>query len=632
MGGYGAGFLLKKQGGYKSGVKRKVIENLLKTLDFMQISLDIIFIIWYNLSMEKQIENLTNEAKTEYILSLESELEKMASEIQEWQGEMERQASEARKRQEEIEKKDAEIERLGAKLEKAEKEYLRLHENFEKLRKMLFGRSSEKTRFIEDASQLSFLSRVFNEVEAFATQAGKEEASEIEVPGHTRKKKRSREELLEHLPVFEVLYDTDEADRVCGACGGDTRYLGKEHVRDEIEIVPAKMYINRISRVNYVCDSCHKDEDQARIIKSEVPEPVIKHSLASPSAAASVIYQKFINSMPLARQEKDWSYNGVNIGRATLGNWVLKASREHLFPLYDLMKESLLSAKIIAADETDIQVLKETDRQPQTKSKMWAYRTIGKVSSPPIILFEYQPGRLGAYAANFLRGFKGMLMTDAFTGYNAVEGVIHCYCWAHCRRHWYDALPKNPEGSKAKIGLDYCDELFRLERKWADLPPEERFEKRSIEAKPVLDAYFAWALSLDYLVGSKLGKAAEYSINHKTGLLAYLLEGEAEISNNRLEGMSIRKFVIGRKNFVAVDTVAGAKASAVCYSIVLTAWENGLNVYEYLKHLFQELPKRRKNKGSDILENCLPWSKSLPEKCYIHKPADNDNSEQLTLQ
>ena len=549
------------------------------------------------LSMEKQLSNLSNEALIEYTLSLESEIKKKQSEI-----------------------------------EKLKKEYTFLSENFEKLRRMLFGRSSEKTRFIEDADQLSFLSHLINEAEAFAAQAGKEEITEIEVPGHTRKKKRSREELLASLPVFEVLCDIKEEGRVCGACGSNIRYLGKEHVRDEIEIVPAKMYINRYSRANYVCDECHKEENQARIIKSEAPEPVIRHSLASPSAVANVIYQKYVNSMPLARQETDWSYNGVNIGRATLGNWVLKASREHLQPVYDMMKDELLKATIIAADETDVQVLKEKDKEPSAKSKMWVYRTINKGHSPPVILFEYQPGRSGAYAANFLKGFNGTLLTDGYTGYNAVSDVKHIKCWAHVRRRWYDAMPKDPTGSKAKTGLDYCDELFRLEREWAGLTPEERHKERNIRAKPLLDEYFAWVETLDYTVGSKFGKAAEYSTNHKAGLLGYLEDGEAEISNNRIEGKNIRKFVIGRKNFVAIDTVAGAKASAICYSLVITAWENGLNVYEYLKHLFEELPKRRKEKDAFCLEAYLPWSASMPDRCYLkpHAP-DKDSERQLMM-
>ena len=443
----------------------------LETVDFSAF-------LWYHLIMGKMTKNLTKEELIETIIKLE-----------------------------------AEAERKQEQYEKLQKENLRLNENFEKLRRMLFGQSSEKSRFIDDADQLSFMARIINEAEVFAKDAGKEELSEIQVPGHTRKPKRTREELLASLPAVEVLLDTEEENRICDACGSSTRYLGKEQVRDEIEIIPQRMYIKRYVRANYVCDACHQSENQARIIKSDVPDPVIKHSLASASAVAHIMYQRYVNAMPIARQEKDWCYQGVQVGRATLGNWVLKSTKEHLFPLYERMKEELLSGAVIAADETDIQVLKEKDRLPSTKSKMWVYRSISRSvdqdGPPPIIIFEYQPGRSGEYAKNFLRGFKGFLMSDAYQGYNAVPDVTHCYCWSHMRRYWHRALPKNPKGSKAKIGLTFCDKLFELERQWKDLPSSERYIKRNQYAKFYSDAYFKWVESLNVLEGSSLGKSGQ---------------------------------------------------------------------------------------------------------------------------
>lgn len=573
--------------------------------------------------MEKMIKTLTDEELIEYIERLQIATDKLQLEVEEKKAAYEKQ-------QAEHEKQQADYEKLQVDHDKLQNDHTILLENFEKIRKLIFGQSSEKRRFIEDADQLSFIGRIFNEAEVFAKEATKDELQEVGVTGHVRKPKRTREELIASLPVFEVLCDTKEEDRNCDACGSETRYLGKEHVRDEIEIIPQKMHIIRYSRANYVCDECHKTENQAHIIKSPVPEPVIKHSLASPSAVAGVMYQKFVNSMPIARQEKDWAYQGVNVNRATLGNWVLKAAREHLFPLYDLMKDELLKVDVIAADETDVQVLKEKDKTPSSKSKMWVYRSIDLEGTPPIVLFEYQPGRAGSYAASFLKGFSGSLMTDAYAGYNAVSGVNHCYCFAHLRRYWHNALPKNKAGLKAKIGLDYIGKLFDLEREWKELPSSERYLKRNEHAKPVLDEYFAWVESLEALAESNLGKAIKYSLNNKEGFLGYLKDGNVEISNNKIEG-NVRKFVIGRNNFIAVDTVAGARASAVCYSMVISAQENGLNVYEYLKYLFQELPKRRKSKDSSILENCLPWSKTLPKECYMKKDSEQDKLEQLKI-
>ena len=152
---------------------------------------------------------------------------------------------------------------------------------------------------------------------------------------------------------------------------------------------------------------------------------------------------------------------------------------------------------------------------------------------------------------------------------------------------------------------------------------------RNEHARKILDEYFAWVELLNVLAGSNLGKAVQYTLNNKETLLGDLSDGRVEISNNRIES-NIRKFVIGRNNFIAIDSASGARASAVCYSLVLTAQENGLNVYEYLKHLFSESPKRKKSKDPKILQSCLPWSKNLPKECYMKKEVA-DLSVQLKL-
>ncbi len=558
---------------------------------------------WYNIHMIKEIKDLTDEELIEYITALQ-------------------------KKNEELKDRCG---RLESKYDRLEKEHSKTLEHLDKLKRMLFGQSSEKRKFIDDSNQLSILSDIFNEAEAFAKDAGKEELQEIQqISTKVRKKKRTREELLAALPVLEEICDLAEGKPACDACGSSIRYLGKEHVRDEIVIVPQKMYIKRLMRKNYVCDTCHQEESVARIIKSDIPEPVIKHSLASPEALAHVAHQKFANAMPLARQEKDWCYQGVNVGRATLGNWVIKAANEHLIPFYARMKEVLLSGKVVAADETAVQVLKEENRLPTAESRMWVYRSMDHENSPSIVLFEYQPTRQGACAQRFLKGFKGLLMTDAYGGYNAVESVTHCYCWAHMRRYLRDALPKKVKDSAVKKGLDYCDLLFDWERKWKELKNEERQNERRKHAEPILDEYFDWVKSLDVLEGSKLGKAITYAKNQEAGLRNSFSYGGVEISNNRIEG-NIRKFVIGRNNWITVSTPAGAKASALWYSIVITATENNLNIYEYLKYLMQRLPQRRKTKDTSILEECLPWSKTLPAECYLKPKTDTTNEKQMTL-
>lgn len=482
-----------------------------------------------------------------------------------------------------------------------------------KSQKAMFGSSSEKSRYVlgEDSNQIS----LFNEAEREANSNAEEPTVETMVKAHARKPKRTKEELAETLPVVEVICDLPEGENKCNICGGELRYLGKEHVRDEIEMIPAQVRVLRYVRYNYVCKECEKETGDANIIKSPVPSPVMKRSLASPSSVAYTMYQKYVNHMPLNRQESDWKNQGVALSRATLANWVMRSSHDWLEPLYSELKKSLLKEPVIHADETVVQVLKEEGKSPSSESRMWVYAS-GK-SKSPAVLFEYQPTRSGQHARRFLEGFKGILQSDGYSGYNAVPEVTHCGCFAHLRRKFEEALPKGSslKDSKAAIGLRYCNDLFNLENEWVDLQPEERYIKRLEQSKPVLDAFWSWISSLNVLQGSNFGKAVTYAINQKEALNAFLKDGRVEISNNRAEN-ALRPFVNGRKNWLFSDTKRGAIASATVYSIMETAKLNNLNPYMYLVHLFTQLPSL-KELGSDTLSPFLPWNRKLPEWCYV---------------
>ena len=480
-----------------------------------------------------------------------------------------------------------------------------------KSQKAMYGRSSEKSKYVlgEESNQLS----LFNEAEHEANRKAEEPTIETIVKAYTRKPKRTKEELAETLPVIEILCDIPETERTCNICNSELRYLGKEHVRDELEIIPAQVRVLRYIRYNYVCTECEKETGDSNIVKAPVPAPVMKRSLASPSSVAHVMYQKYVNSMPLNRQERDWANQGVSLSRATLANWIIRPSHDWLEPLYKALKNYLIAESVIHADETVIQVLKEDGKKPSSESRMWVY-TSGK-SKTPVVLFEYQPNRSGQHAKRFLEGFNGYLQTDGYAGYNSVPNVIHCGCWAHLRRKFEESLPKGSDlkDSKSAIGFEYCNKLFDLEQKWSDLTYEERYEKRLEQSKPVLDAYWAWISSLNPLQGSNLGKAVTYAINQREALNAFMLDGRTEISNNRAEN-AIRLFVTGRKNWLFSDTNRGAEASATVYSIIKTAQANDLNPYMYLVHLLTELPNI-KELTLETLKPFLPWNEALPTWC-----------------
>lgn len=459
-------------------------------------------------------------------------------------------------------------EKVGAQQVRIDK----LVEMLAKMQKDLYGQSSEKSRYVlDDPNQIS----LFNEAEVEANRLAPEPDG-VSVAGHVRNAKRTREEIAANLPVVEVFCEIDEDKLSCGECGGKMRLLGKEFVREELEIIPQQVKRLRYFRSSYVCKDCEKETGKATIVKAPTPTPVIKKSLASPSTVAHVMYQKYVNGMPLSRQEKDWATQGAILSRATLANWIIRSSTDWLLPLWERMKSHLLQQAVICADETVIQVLKEEGKKPSSESRMWVYCS-GNTGNAPVVLFEYQPTRSGEHARRFLQGFSGFLQTDGFAGYNKVPDVVRCGCWSHQRRRYQEAMPKNGDviGSAAAIGFEYCNKLFAIEKDLAELSHEERKAQRQERSKPVLEAYWAWLNTVNALKGSKLGEAITYSISQKASLETFLQDGRIELSNNRVEN-ALRNFCLGRRSWLFADTKKGASSSAVVYSIVGTARANGL--------------------------------------------------------
>ena len=474
-----------------------------------------------------------------------------------------------------------------------------------------FGTSSEKSEY----DQLN----LFNEAEKEADENVTE--PELEEIKYKRKKRvGKKEEMLKDLPVETIEYFLSPEEQECPKCGEPMHIIGKD-VRRELKIIPAQAVVVEHLRYVYGCRSCEKNSDSTPIVKAPVSEPVIKGSMASPSTVAYIMSQKYVNALPLYRQEQEFERLGIDISRQTMANWVIRCAMDWLFILYCMMKEILISRKLLCADETVIQVLKEPGKPPQSDSRMWLYRT-GDDGGPPIVLYEYQPDRKAKRPKEFLEGFKGFLHADGYEGYHSLpEDIIICGCWSHARRKFKEVLkslkPSEYLGSKALAGKTYCDQLFQIEKNLSECTPEERYEKRLELAKPILDVFYAWLKSVDVLPQSALGKAVNYTLGQWEYLDNYLLDGRCEISNNRAE-RSIKPFVIGRKNFLFADTVRGAKASAIIYSITETAKENGLNPMNYLSYLFEKMPNVDLKSNLDIFGLLLPWGK-LPENCYVKK-------------
>ena len=511
-------------------------------------------------------------------------------------------------------KQKQEIEELKRKLE-------HMNEVFANAQRARFGQSSEQKNYVLGKDQLS----LFNEAEEAQDHKAEEPTPDtILIAAHERKKKRSQAEMLNHLPEEEVLLEIPEEQLVCGKCGGKMKPIGKKFLRHEMQIIPKQIKLLAYYAVTYACDSCEKDTGFAHIASVKPPVPLMKHSLASPSTVAYIMTQKYVDGLPLARQEKIWAREGISLSRATMANWVIQCSQTWLKPLYKHMKQELLTHCVIHADETVVQVLKEDNKPATSESRMWLYASAALLRRQ-VRIFEYQPDRSGKRPESFLRGFTGCLVTDGYAGYNQVQNVTHCGCWAHARRKWREAMPEGATAktSKAAVGFQYCNKLFAEERKCAPYQPKYRKEYRQNRELPILEEYYAWLKTVHPEKGSKLEEAVRYSLNQKQHLMAYLDNGEVPISNNLAEN-AIRPFTLGRKNWLFCDTPKGAEASAIVYSLVESAKANGIEPFAYLQHVLVQLPYLGKTHSHTELESLMPWAP------YIQQNFAMKNSDAYT--
>ncbi|MFZ5946099.1 MAG: IS66 family transposase [Bacillota bacterium] len=473
-----------------------------------------------------------------------------------------------------------------------------------------FGSSSEKSN--PEQQQL------FNEVEAEAQPLVAEPTIE-KITYERRKRQGHRETMLKDLPVETVEYRLSEQEQVCSCCGNSLHEMSTE-VRQELKVIPAQVRVVNHVRYVYSCRHCEKNEINTPIVTAKMPAPILKGSLVSPSIMAYIMSEKYVDGMPLYGQEQQFSRLGIDLSRQTLANWMLYGANKWLKLLYDRMHTHLLQHDVLHADETSLQVLREPGRAAESTSYMWLYRT-GR-EGPPIVLYDYQETRGGCHPRQFLSGFKGYLQVDGYSGYNQITDVTLVGCWAHARRKFDEALKALPDKNRsapvvAKEGLEFCNRLFAIERELKDKTYDDRYKKRLERSRPVLNAFLAWLndQSAKVLPKSSFGQAINYCLNQWDKLIVFLKDGRLELDNNRGE-RSIKPFVIGRKNWLFANTPKGANASAIIYSIVETAKENGLNPFMYLIYLFEMLPNID-IQNPDVLDELLPWQPIVSISCRV---------------
>jgi transposase len=441
-----------------------------------------------------------------------------------------------------------------------------------------------------------------------------------EVTYRRKKKQGHREEMLKDLPVETVVYELPEEEQICGQCGDKMHEMSQE-VRREIEVIPPQVKVVEHVRKVYGCRNCEENEISVPVVTAPMPAPALPGSIASASAVAHVMVQKFVFGVPLYRQEQQWKLLDIEISRQAMANWVILAAIRWLALIFNRLHELLLKRDILHADESTLQVLHEPGRAAGTKSYMWLYRT-GR-DGPPIVLYDYQATRAGKHVVKFLEGFKGrFLCTDGYAGYNLMPGIIRVCCLSHARRKFDEALKALPKTEKdkpcaAKEGLEYCNKIFAIERELHDVSNEERYEERLKKSKPVMEAFHLWLQKQRSRLTPKsaAGMAVRYCLELWEELSNFLRDGRLYVDNNISE-RSFKSYVLSRKNFLFCNTPKGATASAMVFSVLRTAIENGLKPFEYMKYLLEQLPNSDV-KDQAVLDSLLPWSESIPEYCKV---------------
>lgn len=440
------------------------------------------------------------------------------------------------------------------------------------LKKDKFGSTSERMELPQE--QL-----LFNELEV---ESKPEEGDETEIAGYKRKKGRGvRRPFPENLPREEVIIDLPEKEKVCPNDGTALKVIGEE-VTEKLKVVPAQLSVVIEKKIKYACPCCESHMAQGK------SNSVLPGTIATVELLAFLIFSKFFQGLPLYRLEELFTLKGVDLKRGTMANWLIKVA-EKLQPIWNVLEEWALESGYVGIDATSVQVLKEQGRKPETKSFMWAR------GSPElgIVLFDYNISGAGYVAKELTSGYQGALQADAHPGYDRLTGVVRLGCMMHARRRFYEAYlaaKKNP--GLAQDAMNMVKKIYRFEEAYKEqrLTNEKRQEMREAQVKPLMEKLKKWCSDHrpKVLPGGPLGIAINYYLNEYEHLVAALSDGRYEIDNGWIE-RAIRKFAIGRNNWLFCDSVDGAKASSLFYSLIVTAKLNDRNPYDVIAEILKGL-------------------------------------------
>lgn len=461
----------------------------------------------------------------------------------------------------------------------------------------------------------------FNEAEGFQKKDLAEPTiEEVTISSYRRSKtKGKREADLDGLPsrIFEHRLSDEELDE---KFPNGYKELPVE-IHKRLHIIPETFIVDE----HHVHVYASKSND-GTIIRAERPLDLFRNSIATPALVASIINDKYANTLPLERQSRAYKCNGINLSTNTMSNWVINSTERYLSLVYERLHELIYENKVIHADETPVKVMRidNTRVKGGKKTYMWVYRNQCLRTTHPIVLYDWQASRKADHPREFLKDFSGTVVTDGYQVYHKLaderEYLRIAGCWIHARRPFADFIKsvglKTAKGTVAQEAYDMITDILHTDNEFDDLSNTDRRKQRQTKLQEKVDAYFEWVKQKYSQVthNSTIGKALAYSINQEKYLRVFLTDGMVPPDNNYAE-QAIRPFTIGRKNFVLMESDNGAKASAMLYSPVETARANEVNTYQYLELLLTEIPKHMDDNNLKFLDELLPRAPRVQREC-----------------
>jgi len=442
-----------------------------------------------------------------------------------------------------------------------------------RLRRVQFAARSEKMDPDQRALFDETLSADIAAVEAELDALRSPEASAVRPGSQPR-----RRALPPELPRVETRHEP--ASCACVECGADLVQIG-EHVSEKLDCKPLEFFVRREVYPQYACRGCQT------ITAEPVAPTIVDRGIAAPGLIAQVAISKYVDHLPLYRQEAIYARSGVELGRTSMAEW-LGAAGVVLQPLVTALRGELLSHPVLHADETPVAML-DPGAGKTKRAYLFAYRT---ASDTPIVVFDFCTSRSGSHAKNFLGDYRGALMVDDYSGYKALfaNGVSELGCWAHARRKFVD-LHKASGSQIAQQAIARIAVLYQIEAKARDLDDTARRAVRQAHAAPLVHELKTWLDALRPTVAGNSGtaNAIDYSLRRWPALTRYLDDGRYPIDNNPIEN-AIRPIALGRKNWLFAGSEPAGRRAAAIIGLLATARANGVDPHAWLTDVLTRLP------------------------------------------